>query len=161
MTEESGQFFRAIAAGVEFQKIGSNRCELLSQTGTPGVERVLADVATREAEVRDKCLARLRITNGRQSAWRRLDLAGVIDGDAHEVMTKRHRPKLFAIHLEEEIGEHQDQDSSLRHMENRVESRRGIATPVAGLGSQKIGQQTQSVLPAFARLEELLHTVAA
>ena len=44
-------------------------------------------------------------------------------------------------------------------MKNRVESRRRIAAGVTGLDSQKIGQQTQSVPPAFARWEDLLHTV--
>ena len=139
MTEEPGQFLRAVALCVQFQKIGADRCEFLSQTGTARIEGALADVATRKAEVRHQCLARLRVTHGRQPTRRRLDLAGMIDGNAHKIMTERHRPKLFAIHVEQEIGEHQDQDTSRRQMEDRVECGRWIATPVTGLNGQKIG----------------------
>ena len=60
----------------------------------------------------------------------------------------------FIYVLNEEPGE-----EDRARVEECVQRRCGIAAPVAGLDRQKIGQQTQGVLLALARLEDLLHTV--
>jgi hypothetical protein len=161
VAKEPSQYLGAVAGGIEFKKIGSAGRELLAQRAASSTELALTDLAPRKPEVGNQSLTRFRVADGRQPAGRRFDFVGGIDGDAHEIMTKCYRTELFAIHVKQEIGQYQDQNSAPSHVQQRIERRSGIAAQALGLSGQKIGQQTQGVLPTFAGLEDPLDSVAA